>query len=301
VHESTMSPISLPAYAGEQLAELPVTQLIELLVRDEDRVPRNVIDECARRGGSMLDALKAMFSGEAAWRHDVPLGAWWLRLHAAMIFGLMPTEAAALALVEWMRRLTRNGVDDLQEWLAGRWPVLLRNKPDTVQRDLRALCDDRALDWYTRAVAIDPIVFIGARRGREDLEAELAWVALLAAGEDEDWDFRFCAGLTLLQFPRARYRSIVEALALAGECGRTMSIDMVDVEDAYARCRDEPEWVRWQDPWTFYTPANIAARRERWLERPPQGGAETKPGDAANDLDLGTRGRQDKRRPQRLH
>lgn len=36
----------LPAHADEHLASLDRVGLIDLMIRDEDRVPRNVIDEC---------------------------------------------------------------------------------------------------------------------------------------------------------------------------------------------------------------------------------------------------------------
>ncbi|MFV9614475.1 MAG: hypothetical protein ACNYZG_00885 [Gammaproteobacteria bacterium] len=42
--------IELPRYDNETLAACTPAELIENMIRDEDRVPRNVIDECARRG-----------------------------------------------------------------------------------------------------------------------------------------------------------------------------------------------------------------------------------------------------------
>jgi hypothetical protein len=303
-----MSTPSLPTYADEALARLSVSELIELLIRDEDRVPRNVIDECARRGEAMLEALRSRFSDETAWRRDVPVGWWWLRLHSAMIFGLMPTEAAAPALVAWLPRITDDGTSDLQEFLAGYWPALFRNKSDAVQGDLRALCGDRTLDWYTRATAADAAVFVGGRRGSDALEAELAWLALLAADVEEDWDFRFAVGHTLLAFPRDRYRSILEALALAEEYGKiedageyTMSLEIEDVEDAYARREDEPKWLRWHDPWAFYSAAEIAARQLRWRDSPPHRGSEPGADRAANTPDPGNRSGHDNKRRGRTH
>jgi hypothetical protein len=300
----------LPAYTRDALAKLSVTQLIELLMRDEDRVPRNVIDECARRSEAMLEALKSRFADETAWRRDVPLGWWWLRLHAPMIFGLMPTEAAASALIHWLPRITEDGPNDLQEFLAGYWPVLFRNKTDAVQRDLRALCGNRTLDWYTRVVAADAAVFVRARRGGEALEAELAWLALLAADVEEDWDFRFAVGHSLLRFPRARYRSILEALALAEEYGEIedaaeyfMPLETTDVERAYARREDEPEWLRRTDPWAFYSAAEIAARQLRWRDKPPDRGSEPEADRAADGSHprTGTAAARTKKRRARTH
>lgn len=59
----THSGRSLPGYSGETLATLDPVALTGILVRDEDRVPRNLIDECARRADQMAQCL-----GEAARR-----------------------------------------------------------------------------------------------------------------------------------------------------------------------------------------------------------------------------------------
>jgi hypothetical protein len=50
---------ALPAWPDEYLAGLSLEQLIDLLFRDEDRAPRNVIDHCAARGQEMVAQLRA--------------------------------------------------------------------------------------------------------------------------------------------------------------------------------------------------------------------------------------------------
>jgi hypothetical protein len=39
----------LPVYTNDELANLSLPDLMVLIIGDEDRVPRNVIEECARR------------------------------------------------------------------------------------------------------------------------------------------------------------------------------------------------------------------------------------------------------------
>lgn len=46
------------------------------------------------------------------------------------------------------------------------------------------------------------------------LNAALDWLARLVTDEKEDWDLRLCAANTLLDFPRASYRPLLEALAV---------------------------------------------------------------------------------------
>ena len=105
----------LPACPDDRLAGLTLRELIDRLIADEDRVPRNAIDECARRGDAMIEHLDALLRDDHFWREEVPLGEWWLRLHAVMILGLIPGERAGLLLVECMRRMARVDDDDLQD------------------------------------------------------------------------------------------------------------------------------------------------------------------------------------------
>ena len=68
-----------------------------------------------------------------------------------------------------MRRMSEEEDDDLQDWCAANWPVLFRNKPDEVLPALRAVCEDRKLDWYIRISAMEPAVAMAQWRGNTDL------------------------------------------------------------------------------------------------------------------------------------
>jgi len=48
---------ALPTFEDSVLTNLTPAELIDLILANEDRVPRNVIDACARRGEAMLDVL----------------------------------------------------------------------------------------------------------------------------------------------------------------------------------------------------------------------------------------------------
>ena len=138
--------IALPQYDAETLRTCTNTELIENMIRDEDRVPRNVIDECARRGEQILD-----------------------------------------------------------------------------------------------------------------------WAAQLAANNEEDWDYRLCTANTLLDFPRERYRELLETLA-AEQSGFGVHFNKNDIDRAYRKNKDQPEWDRFSDPWHFYNPQEIESRQRRWQE-----------------------------------
>lgn len=256
-----------PSHADEYLASLDPTGLINLMIRDEDRVPRNVIDECARRSGAMIEHLADLVADDVD-GHTEGAGKWWLKLHAVMILGLIPTERAGLLLVKFMRSMSCNEGEDsdgLQDWLAGYWPALFHNKPESVLPILREFCHDHAVNWYIRVNAIDAVVAAARCQGSNELELALEWLAGIVTDEDEDWNLRLCAGNTLLDFPRVQYRQLLEDMATRqGFLGVHFSQD--DVQKAYTAMQDKADWERFGDPWKFYLPSEIAARQQRWAE-----------------------------------
>ena len=66
-------------------------------------------------------------------------GHWWLRLHAAFILGLMDDAASGRLLVHLMRRLAAGEEENIEDWLAGYWPALFRNKPEETLSDVEAI------------------------------------------------------------------------------------------------------------------------------------------------------------------
>jgi len=261
---------ALPAWPDEHLAGLSLEQLIDLLIRDEDRALRNVIDHCAARGEEMVAQLRAALDSDHAWRPDVSPGEWWLRLHAVMILGLVASESAGLLLVRFMRRMALSEDVNLQDWFAGHWPSLFRNKPQPVVDAARALSEDRTLDWYIRCQAADVVIDAATRDGVDALNSALDRLAAHAADESEDWEFRLAAGNTLLDFPRDRIRPLLADLA-ARQKGLGVHFSPEDVEEAYAQGRDQPGWERRNDPWKFYAPGAIARRQDRWAEEDARG------------------------------
>ena len=261
--------IVLPTYSDEALAELSPAKLTDLLIENEDRVPRNVIDECVRRGVGMTEYLGMLHDDDFLWDPTQNDGVWWLRLHAAMILGLIPSEQAGRLLVELMRRMSLEEDDNLQDWLSGYWPALFKNKPDCVLHDLRALCEDRDMDCYMRANAIETALVAASRQGGETLEQALAWLASIAADEEEDWEVRLTAGSMLLHFPRTQYRQLLEDLAVQ-QGGPVVYFDVNSVQQAYAGKYYAPEWKMFTDPWEFYEPEEITERQIRWRDEDEQ-------------------------------
>lgn len=260
---------ALPDYADSDLAAMDEQTLIENLREHCDRVPRELIDACAARGDAMVQALEKLLDTPGFWDDDISAGQWWLRLHTAMILGLIPSEQAGRLLVDLMRRLDAAHDDDTQDWLAGNWPALFANKPIGVADTLRVLAEDRACDHYIRANAAEPVVRLACQANTATLEAALDWIVGRVSDEQEDWDTRLSFCHILLDFPRDRYRPVLERLA-AQQTGLFRAFDAENIEHAHAAGRDQPGWDRFNDPWKFYRPEAITTRQQRWAEEDRQ-------------------------------
>ena len=261
---------ALPSHTSETLQSASVEELMRLLQRDEDRAPRNLVDQCAARGEPMLDAIQALLDKDYYWGEDQSDGEWWRLLHAVMILGLMESQRAGELLVAYMRRIDDVGDEALQEWLSGEWPALFRNKPREVLDALHALADDPTYEWHVRADAAVSAVAWTARHAPAELEQALDRIARTAFSKNEHFDLRVMLGSTLLAFARAKDRRALEQLSDA-QRDDLRWFGREDIVRAYALGGEAPDWTNFENPWEFYEPSEIEARRKAREEAPPAG------------------------------
>ncbi len=264
---------SVPEFPAERLTQFDVEVLADLLHLHEDRLPRTVIEECAKRGEAMVELLAQLPADGSYWRQDTSSGEWWSLFHAAMVLGRIPGEAAGDALIALMRRMDAADDENLQEWLDGFWPALFANKARANFEALRILARDRKVDWYTRLQALDSVVAEAERCGGDELESAIDWVAGVAADETDDWDLRLIGATTLLAFPRDRHRRLLDEL-VRRQSRREAAFTSEEVDKAYGGEPRVPDWRERADPWEFYEPEHIAERQQRWAEVAEQEDAE---------------------------
>ena len=240
---------------------------MECLTNDEDRVPRNLLDACVSKGDAMLDQLQAVLESPMTWSDDTIKGLWWLPIHMIHVLGLIPDARAGEMLIRAMVRLWEDDPEHaLIEWVSGYWPALFANKPPELLKPMREMIADRNLSSYLRGDLVSVVLAAASRRGADSLDVELDRVASLAADAGEHENFRDLAMLLLLRFPRERHRVQLEDYARThgGLAGVLFRSD--DVAAAFDAQRDDPEWDRYADPWSFYTPERAAQRQQRWLQ-----------------------------------
>lgn len=254
---------SIPVFNADELKQLSEKELVQLMVKHEDRVPRNVIDASVNRGDAILQYLAAFQD-----QHQSPLeidGHWWMIHHAIMILGLMDSQASGELMLEFIDYLVLNKEDDLQDWLAAYWSALTRNKSTSFIEKLLERVENKHLGWYMRANLATAVVAHAEHNEKDKLEQKLDWLATIAGDETEDWDFRLSAGSTLLDMPRKRHRNLLDRLASQQE-GLGAHFDEKDVSWAFAENNKNPEWIRFKNPWQFYDTDVIQKRQKRWME-----------------------------------
>lgn len=256
---------SLLDSADTDLAALDEQALIARLREHGDRVPRNLIDACAYRGDTLVQILGDLLDDPHFWDDIASDGEWWLRLHTAMILGLIPGEHAGRRLIDLMRRLDEADDSNTQDWLAGKWPALFANKPTTLSEALHALVEDRSRDGYIRINAAETCIALAMRISEAALDATLDWAAGLITPAQGDRYMQLSLGNLLLDFPRARHRDLLDDLA-ASQTGFGIYFDADNVKQAFERGHDKPDWERFKDLWAFYHPEAIAARQQRWAD-----------------------------------
>jgi len=253
--------IELPAFTDEELRERSNAELVDLLSTLGDRVPENVIRECAARGEDIVPLLRKLLETytDPERLEEEP---WWGVLHCIHVLGLIPGASAGRALLEALRLREVDPEDELWDWVSGYWPALFANKIEHVRAGVTEIVAGRAHHWLLRADAMD---CLGA--DSEEREASLDRIAGVAADETEEMDLRELAGGILLDYPRERHREMLLRLAEEQQqcdaCG--VHFDELGVLFAYGE-PERPADDYFHDPWRFYDAENILNRQRRWRQ-----------------------------------
>jgi hypothetical protein len=259
--------LALPAYDDAWLAALSPPELIDLLRRDQDRAPRNVIDECARRGGVMLNEFAQLLHDEARyWSDDTTDGDWWLHMHAIRTLGLMASERAGDMLLAYIQQMDDAADESQQDWHSGHWPALFANKPDSLTAPLLDYVRNRAHSPFSRFEVLQAVLARACAQGEAALDNMLDTVARLAKDTHEPREMRMLFGYALLDFPRPRHRALLQKLARSQQQDDMPLFDFPSVTAAFIKPPQAPRWVDMDSPWKFYEPTEITERQQRWLK-----------------------------------
>lgn len=241
------------------VATLSDDALLDRLATEEDRLPREAVDEIVRRGERMIAPLTAICEDARAWE-DGEDAVFWRQLHGAFILGAIGGEGALPGLLAALRHASENDVD----WLDDALPSMLGRIGKPAIEPLLEIARDTDEQNDPRIHAIDGLAAIAAQH--EDERPELLAAIRILVEDERDADVRGFAASCLLDFVRPEDRRVLLVEGKRQEHEAEVAwIGRADVETAYAR--GVPELDRYDRDWLeFYDPGEIERRQRRWAD-----------------------------------
>ena len=234
-------------------------QLIELLHTEEDRLTREVVDECVSRGERMLWRLTDLCREERSWMQTGP--AFWAPVHATFILGAFEDGCSLMGLLASLRWSAKYDVD----WVYQKLPSIIGRIGRPAILPLKARVMDREASELDRITELRALGGVAARHPIHQGEV-LDFLRSVADDGDQEEAIRSMAALVLLDFVRPGDRKSIVAAAIRQEwCDRPSRFDAQDIEAAYARGTQQLETYQ-QDWLDFYAPEAVEARSRRWAE-----------------------------------
>ena len=231
--------------------------LLRLLETEEDRLPREAVDEFVRRAERMVEPLMAICRDETAWQKED--GAPWAAVHAAFILGAVGGARVLPGLLDALVHAQAENVD----WVTEELPTIFGSIGPAAVDGLMGIVSDEGRPSMARWSAATCLGGVAARH-EEERDRVLDFLHDVA-GRGEDYEVRGGAGLVLLDFLRPADREVLHGLGKEIEdgAGPVPLFFVDDVESAYGRGKTHHEQYL-RDWLEFYAPDEIAERQARW-------------------------------------
>jgi hypothetical protein len=237
-------------------------ELTDLLYTEEDRLPREVVDEFIRRRESMVKPLSDIVSEQDNWTRDIP--EWWATVHAAFILGAIGGKEVVIPLLRGARWAVAYGCD----WVTERLPSIFGKVGVVAIDDLKKVAKDMTSDWYTRAIAVEGLAAITICY--PDTERDiLQFIHAILVDNGEDRVVRQTAGGVLIDFLKSEYKDDLLAFGREEKALREDDLnylhyfDEEDVEEWFSEGKKDL-WSYTSDWLSFYNEEEIQQRQERW-------------------------------------
>lgn len=238
--------------------------LLDLLVTEEDRLPRSAVDEFVARGERMAERLTDLVADPKAWQAELP--AFWAPIHATFILGAIGGAGVVPALICAMEQAEAQDCD----WVTGELPSIMGRLGAPARPPLTTLLNDRSRSPYLRATAAEALA---AATLYESADSDSVFGLLGARQADvaEDEDLRDIVGNILLDFRRSEQKDTLMAFAQEQERKHhhnpmfPLAFSERDIDEAFAKTT--PTLMDYTHDWlAFYNPEAIAQRQARWAD-----------------------------------
>jgi hypothetical protein len=246
-------------------AELPTSELIELLLKEEDRVTRAHIQELAGRADA-LEPLRAWMRDETRWR-EARDGEWWALYHAFTILSLTRRPEVLDDLLTGYRFADEEEFD----WLTEISPAAFAQfGAAAVEPLIQFIMENRTgsqRPWETsglRSMLVTALTRIALEHPA--VQPRVAEFAISRFTDLEETDPAFLGLLTghaLLLNREAALEPIRDAFA-RDAIDETIAGDYEETLAWFKPEEQRADWEYHQDLLKFYEPAEIKRRQMRW-------------------------------------
>ncbi|MEZ6229754.1 MAG: DUF1186 domain-containing protein [Candidatus Brocadiaceae bacterium] len=236
--------------------------LVKLLFTEEDRLPREAVDEFLMRSERMIAPLSGIISKESNWAAEIP--EFWAPVHAVFILGAIGTKESISPLINaitWSKKYT-------VDWVYDAFPAIFGKIGIPALEDLRKLAQDKKQDWYVRTNAVQGLAGITACNPERENNL-IPFIHSIFMDKEEDMDLRVIAANVLLDFSCNDYKESLLAFCKEERALRetqpfpVVSFDEADVEKIFSgNKKDISYYIR--DWLSFYDEKEIRRRQERW-------------------------------------
>lgn len=239
-------------------------ELIGKLFTNEDRLPREAVDEFLWRGRELVPRLASIVSDSFYWNEYQPR--WWAVVHAVYILGAIGTPETILPLLKSLRY-----ADACEnEWVTEELPSIFGRIGSPAIEGLRKIAGDVTSGWLGRGVALESLAAITILHP-DFGEETFRFIHACFRSENEDRRLRQTAGHILLDFLRTECR---EDLVAFGKDERRRRDEDPSYRFAFTDEEVEKEFAGGTtslDPYTrdwlsFYDREAIDDRRKQWEE-----------------------------------
>ncbi len=238
--------------------------LLDLLVTEEDQLPRAAVDEFVARGARIVEPLARLVTKPEMWQAELPV--FWAPIHATYILGAIGSAGVIPALIRAMEQAEAQDCD----WITDEIPSILGRLGAPARSPLITLLNDRSRSPYLRATAAEALAAT-TLADPVDADSIFGLIGACLADQAEDEYLHDIAGNLLLDFRRSEHKDTLLAFAREQEGNRRhdplfpLVFSEQDVVDAFAKLT--PTLRHYTRTWLdFYSPSTIAQRQARWQE-----------------------------------
>lgn len=237
-------------------------ELIDLLFREEDRIPRSIADEIIKRGTEISPSLSDIVMDKILW--IAPLPEWWAPVHATYLMGSIGGQEVLdplLAALRWADAFEN-------EWVTEDLPSILGSLGNISYHPLMKIIGDRSAGWSARSIAMDALGSEAMRSPNLEEDIMAALGRILNDTTDETGSRR-SAAYVLLDFRRSDFRDALIDFADAEEEQQRQQPDYKpaftarDVANDLTMPRSGEEFYmhNWLE---FYNDDEIIRRQRHW-------------------------------------